>query len=134
MGAVTTGGDALDVLNSVIIGGVAGAAIGAIDPTPGLGTLVLIGAGSGFVGDLTGQIFGGASRGCIAINAGQLAGSTLAGAVSPLMAGSGGAYPLGELINNQLAAIGASGLLPRVGQEIGKGKEIGKVGTGCGCQ
>ncbi len=56
VGSASTGGDALDIAMATIIGGTIGAGIGAIDPTPGIGTLMLIGGGSAFAGDLLGQV------------------------------------------------------------------------------
>jgi RHS repeat-associated protein len=129
VGSASTGGDALDIATSAIIGGVLGAGIGALDPTPGIGTLMLIGGGSAFAGDLLGQTLH-FSKKCRPFNLGQLAGSTLAGTVSPLMgapfANGFVAETTEELITNQIYSIGPSVLLPMAGKELGGS-------SGCGC-
>jgi len=71
------------------IGGLAGAAIGFLDPSIGIGTLALIGAGAGGVGDVVGQVVTNYASGnpLWNINYGSTAGAIAGGALS----GVGGA-------------------------------------------
>ena len=132
LGAAHAGGSATDVIVAATIGGVIGAGIGAIDPTPGIGTLALIGGGSGFLGDLLGQSIAGGGTKCKPFNWGSAAGAGLGGAFSAV-AGYPFLQEMGEGFGGQAvsAVMGFGGFLfPAVGADLGKRG----IPPGCGCQ
>ena len=87
LGAALAGGSGKEILVAALIGGGAGAAIGFIDPTAGIGTLAIIGGAAGGVGDVIGQLITGAGTKCKPFNYGSTVGAVAGGA----LAGAGGA-------------------------------------------
>jgi RHS repeat-associated protein len=128
IGAAIAGGNAQDIFIGAALGGVVGAGIGAIDPTLGFGTLALVGGSSAGLGDLLGQVIGGAGPGSNPINVGEVIGATLGGALAGVVAPIGGALAAGEgafadwsgNIIGQTLGFGPSVLFPAGGAQYGK--------------
>lgn len=102
-----------------------------MDPSEGIGTLALIGAGSGASGDVIGQMFAQRHKDCIDINWGETIGASIGGSLSaagvPFLAAilEGGASE----ITIQIIANSTGGLLQTELTEIGRLAGGGEIRT-----
>jgi RHS repeat-associated protein len=136
IGAALAGGNIKDIINGAGVGGVIGAAIGAIDPSLGVGALAIIGGASGGLGDLFGQIIAGAGTRCKPINwgstLGAIAGGALSGGGGTLLAQGAAQLALSEGAATAAGAALASGpaiFPPAIGAKLGEPEKPGD----CGC-
>jgi len=124
-GAIAQGGDVIDVAVSAIIGGVAGAAMGLVDPTEGVATTMVIAGAVGGATNAAGQIITQAINGvdpdCIKINGGAVIGSVIGSAVG------GG---MGNVATNMAINIGATPAISTAVSAIGMGPSA--LGGGIG--
>ena len=137
LGAALAGGSGKEIIVAALIGGGAGAAIGLIDPTAGIGTLAIIGGAAGGVGDVIGQLITGAGTRCKPFNYGSTVGAVVGGA----FAGAGGAAVSlsAEGIAESERAITAAGAAITSGPAIFPpviGAKLGERGkpADCGCE
>lgn len=137
LGAALAGGSGKEILVAALIGGGAGAAIGFIDPTAGIGTLAIIGGAAGGVGDVIGQLITGAGTKCKPFNYGSTVGAVAGGALAG--AGGAGVSLTAEGIAASERAITAAGAAITSGPAIFPTSIGAKLGerekpAGCGCE
>jgi len=133
LGAAMSGGNTQDIIIAATVGGTIGAGIGAIDPSLGIGTLAIIGGTSAGLGDLLGQVIGGAGTKCKPINWGSALGATAGGALSGALGVVAASMPVGELgqaIVGGILGMGPSTVFPAAGASHGKPTSP----AACGCQ
>ena len=118
VGAIEQGGSVKDILIAAGVGAAIGGAVGAVSDPLGITALTVLGGFSGGVGDVAGQLIGGAGGPCKPFNYGSTAGAVLGGAVGGFAGG--------------VISAAAPAEIPEIVTTAGGGAIGGGIGTSIG--